>query len=88
MDKLIYRVGRNGLGEAYFDDEINAENDRIGTSVVAPENSLVIFDNQGIHAGSVCSEGIRIALVNSFRPVSSKRINPRLLPNLPSAKQS
>ncbi len=85
LDKQIFRVGRSGLGEAYYDDKINAEYDKTGKYVTAPGNSLVIFDNQGVHAGSLCSEGIRVALVNSFRPVSSKRINPRMLPNLPAA---
>jgi len=78
----IFRVGRSGLDQAYFDEESNSRFDSDGVLVTGSANTLLVFDNRGIHAGSKCSEGMRIALVNGFRPAESLRINARLLPNL------
>ncbi len=78
-----FRVCRSGLKEAYYDDRTNAEYDQRGTSVVAPAGTLLLFDTTTVHAGSLCSEGMRVTLINGFRPANSMRINPRVLPNLP-----
>jgi hypothetical protein len=79
----IYRMGRSGLDESSYDDKTNALYDQRATVFTAPANTLVLFDNRGIHAGSLCTEGIRVTLVNGFRPACSTRINPRFLPDLP-----
>src|SRR5207302_482260 len=76
LDRQIYRVGRCGLGPSYYDDQTNARLDVIGESITAPANTLMLFDNRAKHAGSLCRDGMRIALVNGFRPTSSIRINP------------
>ena len=83
FDRQIYRVGRSGLCEAYYDDETNARMDREGRMMVGPANTMTLFNTRGRHAGYYVREGMRIALVNGFRPASSVRINPRFFPNLP-----
>jgi hypothetical protein len=76
--KMFYRISEGGLGHAYFDDRTNAELDTRGVSLTAPANTLILFDNRGLHASSFCTEGLRVVLVNGYRPRTATRLNPRL----------
>jgi hypothetical protein len=83
MHHQLYRIARSGLDESRFDDQTNASYDERAEIFTGHANSLILFDNRGKHAGSLCTNGMRIALINGFRPATSLRINPRFFPNLP-----
>jgi len=76
--RLFYRICNGGLGHAYFESAENRRLDSIGQMVTAPANTLIVFDNRGLHSGSFCRSGLRIALVNGYRPMRTLRLNPRL----------
>ena len=82
----IYSVGRTGTSEAYYDESTNRRYDEEAQVFTRPANTLLLFDNRGRHAGSACTEGMRVVLVNGFRPATSTRINPMLIPHLSPAK--
>lgn len=75
---LFYRICNGGLGHAYFSEDENRRLDARGTSVCAPAGTVVAFDTQGLHSGSFCMSGMRVALVIGYRPVTALRLNPRL----------
>ncbi|MCU1278785.1 MAG: hypothetical protein JWM53_2331 [bacterium] len=76
--QLFYRIARGGLGAAYFDSNAAAEYDRTARHMTAATGTLVAFDSRGIHAGSMCRRGARVALVNAYRPPRALRLSPRL----------
>jgi hypothetical protein len=88
IHRQIYWVGRSGLQEAYYDEAENQVLDSLATVFTAPANTLLLFDNRGQHAGSICREGMRIVLVNGFRPASGVRVNPRFFPDCPLREQA
>lgn len=77
-EELFFRICESGLGKAYFDEAENARLDAKATAVEAPANTLVFFDNRGLHASSFCKRGIRVVVVNGYRPVGATRVNPRM----------
>ncbi|MGZ3442988.1 MAG: phytanoyl-CoA dioxygenase family protein, partial [Polyangia bacterium] len=76
--QLFYRIARGGLGAAYFDADAAAAYDRAALHLTAPAGTLLAFDSRGIHAGSRCRNGTRVALVNGYRPPRALRLSPRL----------
>ena len=86
--RVFYDICRSGLSRAYFSEQENARLDSTATPVLGPAGTAVLVDTQVIHASSYCNEGMRVVLVNGYRPATALRLNPRLfrdpypLPNL------
>lgn len=80
IHRQIHRISRSGLDEAYFDAETNALYDAKAEVYARPANTLLLFETRGRHAGSLCADGMRVAMVNGFRPATSLRVSPRFFP--------
>jgi hypothetical protein len=76
--RMFYRICNGGLGHAYMGEEECRRLDAICESVTGPAGTALLFDTQVLHAGSWCTEGMRVALVNGYRPLVATRLNPRL----------
>lgn len=76
--RMFYRICNGGLGHAYMDEEECRRLDAICESVTGPAGTALLFDTQVLHAGSRCTEGMRVALVSGYRPIGATRLNPRL----------
>jgi hypothetical protein len=76
--QLFFRICNGGLGHAYFQPAECARFDAQATALTGAAGDLLIFDNQGVHAGSLCRAGLRITLANGYRPLTTTRLNPRL----------
>jgi hypothetical protein len=84
--RLYYRVIRGGEAAAYFYPEEDKLFDPRARSMVAPANSVCVFDTRALHAGSMVREGVRVVLVSGYRPRFTTRINPRMFRNPSPAK--
>ena len=80
--RLFYEIARGGLGAAYFGDDDATAYDGGALHLTAPAGSLLAFDSRGIHAGSFCRSGVRVTLVNGYRPPQARRLSPRLFRDL------
>jgi hypothetical protein len=76
--QLFFRICNGGLGHAYFQAADCARFDAQATALTGTAGQLLVFDNQGVHAGSLCRAGLRITLANGYRPRATTRLNPRL----------
>ncbi|HEX2571003.1 MAG TPA: phytanoyl-CoA dioxygenase family protein [Polyangia bacterium] len=76
--RMFYRICNGGLGHAYMGEEESRRLDAICEAVTGPAGTALLFDTQVLHAGSWCTEGMRVALVNGYRPLVATRLNPRL----------
>ena len=76
--RMFYRICNGGLGHAYMSEEKCRRLDASCEAVTGPAGTALLFDTQVLHAGSLCTEGMRVALVNGYRPLVATRLNPRL----------
>jgi hypothetical protein len=75
--RIFYRLCRGGPAGAYFEPEEDRKLDPRGVPVTGRAGSVAIFDTRMLHAGSCCTSGMRLILVNGYRPEYALRVGPR-----------
>ena len=77
VHEIRFRICRGGPSAAYFDEQEDAKLDPRGVPLPAGGNTVTVFDTRMLHAGSRCIDGIRVVLVNGYRPLVASRLTPR-----------